>query len=161
MASAVLRKSVSLNDCVVPAGVGRRLGAMAYDGVLVLALWLLVTIIHLAFFRVVLSQPEEAVGASAVSVWSLRCLLFLATTGFFCFFWRRAGMTLGMQAWRLRVQTLDGEAISLKQGLIRCVVAWLSLALFGLGHWWVMFDRQQRSWPDIATNTRTSVVPGR
>lgn len=153
--------NVSFNDCVVPAGVRRRLGAMAYDGVLVLALWLLVTIIHLAFFRVVLSQPEEALGASTFAIWSLRSLLLLSTTGFFCFFWRRAGMTLGMQAWRLRVQTRDGEAITLKQGLIRCLVAWLSLAVFGLGYWWVLFDRQQRSWPDIASNTRTNVVPGR
>ncbi|MBP5981547.1 MAG: RDD family protein [Halomonas sp.] len=153
--------SVSFNDCVVPAGVGRRLGAMVYDGILVLALWLLVTIIHLAFFRVVLSQPAEVVGTSALAVWSLRGLLLLSTTGFFCFFWRRAGMTLGMQAWRLRVQTLDGATITLTQGLIRCVVAWLSLALFGLGYWWVFFDCQQRSWPDIASNTRTNVVTGR
>lgn len=70
---------------VVSAGVGRRLGAMAYDGVLVLALWLLITIIHLAFFRLILSQPVEAVGASALAVWSLRGLLLLSTTGFFCF----------------------------------------------------------------------------
>lgn len=144
---------------VVSAGMGRRLGAMAYDGVLVLALWLLVAIIHLAFFRLVLSQPAEAVGASAVAVWSLRCLLLISTTCFFCFFWRRAGTTLGMQAWCLRVQTIDGETITLKQGLIRCVVAWLSLAVFGLGYWWVLFDSQQRSWPDIASKTRTIVVP--
>lgn len=144
---------------IVTAGVGRRLGAMAYDGVLVLALWLLITIIHLAFFRLVLSQPAEAVGASALAIWSLRGLLLIFTTGFFCFFWWRAGMTLGMQAWRLRVQTLAGETITLKQSLIRCVVAWLSLAFFGLGYWWVFFDSQQRSWPDIASKTRTTVVP--
>ena len=68
-------------------------------------------------------------------------------------------MTLGMQAWRLRVQTSDGYAISLKQSLIRCVVAWLSLAAFGIGYWWVLFDRQRRSWPDIASNTQTVVLP--
>lgn len=146
-------------DNVVSAGLGRRLGAMAYDGVLVLALWLLITIIHLAFFRLILSQPVEAVGASALAVWSLRGLLLLSTTGFFCFFWRRAGMTLGMQAWGLRVQTLDGETITLKQSLIRCVVAWPSLAVFGLGYWWLLFDRQQRSWPDIASQTHTVLVP--
>lgn len=143
---------------VVSAGVGRRLGAMAYDGVLVLALWLLITIIHLAFFRLILSQPVEAVGASALAVWSLRGLLLLSTTGFFCF-WQCAGMTLGMQAWRLRVQTIDGQTITLRQSLIRCGIAWLSLALFGLGYWWVLLDSRQRSWPDIASQTRTVFVP--
>ncbi|MGP9632274.1 RDD family protein [Halomonas sp. AOP43-A1-21] len=144
---------------VVSAGVGRRLGAMAYDGVIVLALWLLITIIHLAFFRLILSQPVEAVGASALAVWSLRGLLLLSTTGFFCFFWQCAGMTLGMQAWRLRVQTIDGQTITLRQSLIRCGIAWLSLALFGLGYWWVLLDSRQRSWPDIASQTRTVFVP--
>ena len=57
---------------VMGAGLGRRLGALLYDSVLVVALWLIVTIVHLAFFRLMLGQPVEAVGASALSVWSLR-----------------------------------------------------------------------------------------
>lgn len=68
-------------------------------------------------------------------------------------------MTLGMQAWRLRVQTIDGQTITLRQSLIRCGIAWLSLALFGLGYWWVLLDSRQRSWPDIASQTRTVFVP--
>ena len=71
----------------------------------------------------------------------------------------RGGMTLGMQAWRLRVQTLDGHAITLKQSLIRCATAWLSLAAFGIGYWWVLIDGQRRSWPDIASKTETVVLP--
>ena len=85
-------------------------------------------------------------------------LLFFVTL-FFVYSWRRGGMTLGMQAWRLRVQTTDGHAITLKQSLVRCVTAWLSLAAFGIGYWWVLFDRQRRSWPDIASNTQTVVLP--
>lgn len=145
----------------VSAGLGRRLGALVYDGVLVLAIWLCAAIIHLAFFRLVLGQPASAVGNAVLAVWSLRAILLVAATWFFCFFWQRAGMTLGMQAWRLRVQTPQGNAISLKQGLIRCVTAWFSLAALGIGYWWVAFDKQRRSWPDIASNTRTIVLPKR
>lgn len=68
-------------------------------------------------------------------------------------------MTLGMQAWRLRVQTLEGCPLTVKQSLIRCAVAWLSLLALGLGYLWVLFDKQRRSWPDIASNTQTVVLP--
>ncbi|MDX5378684.1 MAG: RDD family protein, partial [Halomonas sp.] len=71
----------------------------------------------------------------------------------------RGGMTLGMQAWRLRVQTRSGNAITLRQSLVRYLVAWLSLAAFGLGYLWVLFDTERRSWPDIASDTRVVVLP--
>ncbi|MGO3698165.1 MULTISPECIES: RDD family protein [Halomonas] len=146
---------------VMGAGLGRRLGALLYDSVLVVALWLTVTIVHLAFFRLVLGQPVEAVGASALSVWSLRALLLVSVTFFFCFFWSRSGMTLGMQAWHLRVQAPNGQKITLKQGLVRCVTAWFSLAALGMGYGWVLVDKQRRSWPDIASHTCTVIVPKR
>ncbi len=141
-----------------PASLGRRLGALAYDGVLVLALWLVVTTLHLAFFRLAVNPPVHALGGSGFFVWSLRVLLLIATTLFFGFCWRRAGMTLGMQAWRLRVQAANGKRLTVSQCLIRCAAAWLSLAVFGLGYWWVLLDSQRRSWPDIASNTRTIVM---
>lgn len=111
------------------------------------------------FFRFVLGQQAEEIGSTAVDVWSLRVMLLFFITLFFLFSWRRGGMTLGMQAWRLRVQTVDGHAMSVRQGLIRCAVAWLSLLAFGLGYLWVLFDAERRSWPDIASETRTVVLP--
>nr|WP_284041322.1 RDD family protein [Halomonas olivaria] len=146
-------------DSVWPAGLGRRLGAMLYDGFLVMAIWIAVTVVHVAFFRFALGQRAEEIGTTAGDIWSLRLMLLFFVTLFFVFSWRRGGMTLGMQAWRLRVQTTDGYAISLKQSLIRCVTAWLSLAAFGIGYWWVLFDKQRRSWPDIASGTQTVVLP--
>ncbi|BCB06686.1 MULTISPECIES: RDD family protein [Halomonadaceae] len=132
---------------------------MLYDGFLVTAIWLAVTVAHLAFFRFILGQQADEIGTTPFDIWSLRLMLLFFVTLFFVYSWRRGGMTLGMQAWRLRVQTTDGYAISLKQSLIRCMVAWLSLAAFGIGYWWVLFDRQRRSWPDIASNTQTVVLP--
>ncbi|MGM0544808.1 MAG: RDD family protein [Pseudomonadota bacterium] len=142
-----------------PAGLAPRLGAMLYDGLLLAAIWIAVTVAHLAFYRFVVGQPAEDIGTSVVDIWSLRLLLVLFTTLFFVFCWRRGGMTLGMQAWRLRVQTLEGETISVKQGLLRCLTAWLSLAALGIGYWWVLVDGQWRSWPDIASKTQTVRLP--
>ena len=146
-------------DSVWPAGLGRRLGAMLYDGFLVTAIWIAVTVVHMVFYRYVLDQQPEEIGTTAADVWSLRLLLLFFVTLFFVFSWRRGGMTLGMQAWRLRVQTLEGCPLTLKQSLIRCAVAWLSLLALGLGYLWVLFDKQRRSWPDIASNTQTVVLP--
>ena len=132
---------------------------MLYDGFLVTAIWIAVTVVHMLFFRYVLGQQPEEIGTTASDVLSLQLLLVFFVTLFFVFSWSRGGMTLGMQAWRLRVQTVDGYSLNLKQCLIRCAVAWLSLLAFGLGYLWVLFDKQRRSWPDIASNTQTVVLP--
>lgn len=146
-------------DDVWPAGLGRRLGAILYDGFLVAAIWLLVTSLHLVTIRLVLEVPPENVGIGLAQVLSLRALLLLSAFAFFAFFWVRGGMTLGMQAWRLRVQTLDGASITLIQALVRFLMAWLSLAALGIGYWWVLFDPQRRSWGDIVSRSQVVVLP--
>ena len=112
------RRFTQLDD-VWPAGIGRRLGAMLYDGFLVMAIWIAVTVAHLAFFRFVLGQTAEEIGTTAFDIWSLRLMLLFFVTLFFVY----------------------------------------SLAAFGIGYWWVLFDGQRRSWPDIASKTETVVLP--
>lgn len=146
-------------DDVWPAGLGRRLGAMLYDAFLLMAIWILITVLHVAFVRQVLGFGAEEVGADTPQRLSLQLLLVMAAFLFFAFFWMRGGMTLGMQAWRLRIQTCDGYSITLAQSLVRYLVAWLSLAAFGLGYLWVLFDDEHRSWADIASGTRVVVLP--
>ncbi|MDI5892412.1 RDD family protein [Halomonas rhizosphaerae] len=146
-------------DDVWPAGLGRRLGAMLYDGLLVLAIWIVMVSAHLAVVRLVLEVPAEQVGTGLAQVLSLRLLLAVSAFAFFAFFWTRGGMTLGMQAWRLRVQTLDGCSITGLQALQRFLVAGISLAAFGLGYLWILVDGEKRSWPDIASGTRVVVLP--
>ncbi|QFU03018.1 RDD family protein [Halomonas sp. THAF5a] len=148
-------------DDTWPAGLSRRLGAMLYDGLLVLAIWIVIAALHLVVVRLLLDLPAEQVGAGAAQVLSLRLLMALAAFVFFAFFWTRGGMTLGMQAWRLRVQTLDGCSITALQALQRFLVATLSLLAFGLGYLWILFDAEKRSWPDIVSGTRVVVLPKR
>ncbi|MCL7929425.1 RDD family protein [Halomonas llamarensis] len=146
-------------DSVWPAPLPRRLGALIYDGFLVAAIWIAVAVAHVAFFRFVVGQGAEEIGTSGVEVWTLRLLLVCSAIGFFAFSWTRGGMTLGMQSWRLRVETVDGYSITVWQSVVRCLVAWVSFTALGLGYWWVLFDRERRSWPDLVSGTRTVVVP--
>lgn len=146
-------------DEVWPAGLGRRLGAMFYDGLLLLAIWIAIGAAHVAVSRLLLDIPAEQIGLGAAQVLSLRALMALSAFVFFDFFWRRAGMTLGMQAWRLRVQTRDCRPITLSQSMLRFLVGTLSFVPFGLGHLWLVFDGERRSWADLASDTQVVVVP--
>lgn len=146
-------------DSVWPAPLARRLGAMIYDGLLVAAIWIAVSIAHVALFRLVIGLNAEEIGVGRFSVGTLRLLLVFSAMAFFAYSWTRGGMTLGMQAWRLRVQTPEGYSITWRQSAVRCLTAWVSLAAFGIGYWWVLFDGERRSWPDIVSGTRTVVLP--
>lgn len=146
-------------DDVWPAGFGRRLGAMVYDSFLLLAIWIALTTLHVMVVRKLLELPAEEVGTGGWQVVTLRLLLVLAAFLFFAYFWCRGGMTLGMQAWRLRVQTLEGAPINLRQTLIRFAVGAVSFVPLGLGHWWGLFDGERRSWSDIASGTQVVVLP--
>ncbi|BBI59508.1 hypothetical protein HSBAA_08140 [Vreelandella sulfidaeris] len=72
-------------DSVWPAGLGRRLGAMLYDGFLVTAIWIAVTVAHMVFFRYVLGQQPEEVGTTSGDIWSLRLMLVFFVTPVFRF----------------------------------------------------------------------------
>ena len=143
-----MRKQFPDLDQTWPAGLGRRLGAMLYDALILMALWML-----LGFVAVAMNDGEANTSPLFHS------LLFVATFAFFAFFWMRGGMTLGMQAWRLRVQTPEGLSLSLPQCLMRFLAAGLALATLGLGYWWILFDRERRGWSDIASHSRVVVVP--
>lgn len=113
-----------------------RLLAMLYDALVLLGMWVLTIVLLVG-----------ATGGAVAGVW-VQLLLLLEAYGFFLFFWTRRGQTLGMLAWRLRVT--DGNApISLRQAHLRMVGGILSLACLGLGHLWMLFDRQGRTWPDM------------
>ena len=67
--------------------------------------------------------------------------------------WHHGGMTVGMRAWRVKLVCSDGGIISWPRCLLRFLAAIVSLATFGLGFLWALFDRQNRGWHDIAGHT--------
>lgn len=133
---------------LLPAPLWRRLAAMLYDSLLIAALWMLVGGLGVAL------NGGEAVGGPL-----FKSLLFLVTFGFFAFFWTRNGQTLGMMAWRLRVESHQGGGMSAFQALLRFFTAALSLACLGLGYWWMLWDRECRTWHDRYSETRVVLLP--
>ena len=64
-----------------------------------------------------------------------------------------------MQAWRLRVQTSDGDNITLKQSWKRFLAAIPALGLLGIGYFWMWLDPTRRTWPDQLSGTRVVSLP--
>jgi uncharacterized RDD family membrane protein YckC len=78
---------------------------------------------------------------------------------FFGLFWTRQGQTLGMMAWRLRIQREDGALLGWGDVIKRLVAALVSLLALGLGYFWIWIDRDRLAWPDRWTRTRVVVLP--
>ncbi len=98
-----------------------------------------------------------ALGSGAVTAGEdplFTAYLVLVWFGYLLFFWRRGGMTVGMRSWRVRLEGVDGTAPGWGACTLRFVVSLLSAACLGLGFAWSLFDRERRSWHDIASRTR-------
>ncbi|MBA4503538.1 RDD family protein [Marinobacterium marinum] len=130
---------------IAPASFIKRLLAMVYDTLLVIALWMVIGTIAVA-----LNNGEAiSIDSSPRSTIALfNSALFCATFLFFGFFWTRNGQTLGMLAWRLRVQTMAGGRLSWGQALIRFLIAIPSLGLFGIGFLWMLLTDERLSLHD-------------
>lgn len=137
------------------AGVWRRFGAMLYDTLLVIALMMLLTAAFLPL------TGGEAImwsrfPAVALTYNAARVLLVFA---FFGGFWTRRGQTLGMAAWRMRVEHEDGRLLRWSDALKRFAGAAVSLLALGLGYFWIWIDRDKLAWHDRWSHTRVVVLP--
>jgi uncharacterized RDD family membrane protein YckC len=137
------------------AGVLRRFGAMLYDLLLVIALWFIVTAVFLPFTGGEAITPDRSVVVERI----YQSVLLLVVVLFFCLFWTWRGQTVGMLAWRLRVERSDGTLLTWRDALLRLGAASVSLAALGLGYFWIWIDRDRLAWHDRWTGTRVVVTP--
>jgi uncharacterized RDD family membrane protein YckC len=109
-----------------PAGLLRRLGAAVSDSLVVFALLALSTLI---VFVPILNVLGKRVMAPAEVGWFLYSLYLFSMLGlwfaFYGYFWKRSGQTIGMRAWRIRVEANDGGLLDWVASLKRWVAAWL------------------------------------
>ena len=132
-------------------GFLRRLGAMLYDSLLLLALLMM-----LSYPYVWLTGGDKP-GAMVKALYQL----YLLAICFFYFagFWVRGGQTLGLRAWRMKLARHDGGAVTWALALRRFAWSWLSLLCLGLGFLWMIFDRDRLAWHDRLSETRLQLLP--
>lgn len=73
---------------------------------------------------------------------------------YFVYCWTKSGQTLAMKAWRLRVETIDGQRLNLMQASARYLAAVIGLALLGAGFLWMLVDPQRQFLHDRLLRTR-------
>lgn len=127
------------------AGFPRRLAAIFYDTVVQLALWMVAAAIPLLF-----------TGGTGSSGWNPFMTLLLVTVSFFFFagFWTRGGRTVGMLAWQIRLERVDGGPVTTRDALVRFLAAMVSWLALGLGFLWALFDADKAAWHDRLSGTR-------
>jgi len=115
------------------AGLFKRLGAYIYDLFALMAVLMLAGIV--AVLAVIIATnmgvvdlstyQDEADYLSQSNLFA--SYLGFVVVGFYSYFWCKGGQTIGMKAWRLRVQNSDGSNISFTQSLIRVATSALGL----------------------------------
>lgn len=129
-----------IDFCSLP----RRLLIMLYDGVILLGLLMMASAVALPFGDV----HKVAFHDFWFTLWLLAvCFAYLGSC------WRYGGMTVGMRAWKVRLISSNEQNISWPGCLLRFLVGWVSLSVFGLGILWALFDKKNRTWHDLAART--------
>ncbi len=86
-------------------------------------------------------------------------LMLVSAASFYIWFWMRSGQTLGMLAWRMQLQDLDGNMVDLRQGLLRWLAAWPAFFLLGFGYLWLYLDENGDTLHDRVTGCKVVVLP--
>ena len=147
--------SQSLHASFPSASFWRRFAAWVYDLLVAVAIIMLASGLALGGAALltstgVVTLPDGVDHAAWLNSSPLYSLYIMGVLGlFFGWFWYRSGQTLGMRAWRLKIQQRDGSLITKKQAFVR-----LLTCAFGLGNLWVIVDfKHRRAWHDYAAGT--------
>lgn len=122
----------------------RRIAAILYDSLLLLAAEFLLTALVLPFTDGKAIAPGNGL---------YRTYLLMGAFLFFAGFWTHGGQTLGMRAWRIKIQQANGQGITWSQALRRFCFALISWLPFGAGFWWVLIDKEGKAWHDRLSAT--------
>ncbi|PJE78796.1 hypothetical protein CI610_02252 [invertebrate metagenome] len=149
------------NSTLYPASVSRRLAALFYDTLLIISLWISIGFINLIIQLIIYGSShlknilEQGNTLGGIFFYFS---LFLATAVFFILFWTHSGQTPGMRAWRIKIQNPDDTLITIKQSLVRCLVAIPAIVLLLTGIFWCRLSRSRKSWQDITSGSQTIFI---
>ncbi len=118
---------------------------MTYDAILLLGI-----------LAVALLLPHVLIGhwlhrvATPSLLWAH---LFLVLLVYFCWFWTHGGQTLAMKTWRIRIVEREGRPLQPLRALLRFLLCWPSICLFGVGLLWALIDQDRQFLHDRLAGT--------
>lgn len=158
------------------AGFGQRLGAALLDA-LIISIPILV-LIGLLFAVVAIGSgatvgsldtdgANAAAGGLAIGAFAFLVLALLSgTIAPFLYAVGFEGSPMGQTIgkWAVGIRVVDGATagrLPTSRAFVRVLVrSFASGAIFGLGYLWMLWDDQNRTWHDLAADSRVVVVPG-
>ena len=130
---------------IVRASLPRRAAAAILDaGILMSAVLLL---------RSAYRQAGLYSGVANETLWFYPVAGFVIVLLYQVVFLAAMQSTPGMAFLRISIAGVDGRSPTASQVIIRVLVSILSAAPLGLGFTWALFNRQRRTWHDLAADT--------
>ena len=128
-----------------PCSLLRRLVAIFYDSLLLIAVLFAATIILMPFTE-----------GKAIEGENLLYLIYLTNWSYFFFVWQwtHGGQTLGMRTWKIKLFSMDSGPISWSVASKRFFLAIVSWLFAGAGFIWVIFDHDKFSFHDRYSGSR-------
>ena len=146
------------------APLWRRLMAMLYDTFLLSAvLFCTFAVYMVAIVSIKGEIPEQASNVKTGDIvtqlepvepgFAIYPLLLFVFIGFFTYFWRMNGQTLGMQVWKIKIIS-EQQSLSILQCIIRITGAFLSASVFMLGYLCLLWNKEAGTWHDRLSNSK-------
>ncbi|WP_416307390.1 RDD family protein [Neptunicella sp. SCSIO 80796] len=141
------------------AGFFRRLAAMVYDLLVAVAVGMCAAMAIILPLVILLENgvidmrgaehASDFIQNSLLTRTAIQVWVGLWVTGFFMWFWRNGGQTIGMRAWRLRILSTTDQPLTYPRILLRMLSS-----LLGLGTLLVLFDfKHKQSLQDRIAHT--------
>jgi uncharacterized RDD family membrane protein YckC len=141
---AYLRRSAT-HPAAARCGVPRRLLAMLYDSLIVIALLFIAALAALPLA----GGTQQVMRDPVYTAWILGVWFF-----YLGWCWTHGGQTVGLRAWRVRLHPIRGGTVGWRACAIRFGVSLLSAAALGAGFWWAWTNDERATWHDLASGTR-------
>jgi uncharacterized RDD family membrane protein YckC len=136
---------VDLPSTLETAALPRRLVSAVYEALMIAAILLVATFMFLGV------SPD----AAATRVRPVFQLYLVGLLGiYFTWFWTHGGQTAPMRAWKIRVVTADGRALTWGRAWARFFLAIPGLLAFGAGFAWALLDPDGQFLHDRLAGTR-------
>lgn len=118
-----------------PVGLRLRLASLVYEATLLFGVVFGASYLLIAATGWTYPLPQA-------QRWILQVVVFVVVGSYFVYCWTHGGQTLALKAWRLRVVRTDGASLSLRQAILRYLLAWhlflpglISILLFPATPW--------------------------
>jgi len=169
-----MKQAASAQPRLPSAGIGRRIAAMVYEALIVVAIGFLAGLAFVLTHAAIAGDPRVRLEGTARI--ALQVYLLIVVGAYFVLFWKR-GHTLPMKTWRLRLVAADGGPVGTRAALARfavaaislipalvgalelrqsphSLVAWLALVPGALAVSWCLWDADRQSVYDRLAGTR-------